>query len=47
MAQQDEELRQKLEGMSGGGGAAGVECEDGMPVGGYKRSVKNNMFRLI
>ena len=46
MAEQDEELRQKLEGISGEGGAAGLELEDGQPVA-MKRSVKNNMFRLI
>ncbi|KAI9836621.1 MAG: hypothetical protein M1819_001255 [Sarea resinae] len=46
MAQLDEELRQKLEGRSGDGGAAGIELEDGQPVS-MKRSVKNNMFRYI
>ena len=46
MAEADEELRQKLEEMSGGGGEAGLELEDGRPVA-MKRSVKENMFRLI
>lgn len=46
MAQLDEELRLKLEGMSGEGGAAGIELEDGKPVA-MKRGVKDNMFRLI
>ena len=42
----DEHLRQKMEGISGEGGNSGVEYEDGKPVA-MKRSVKNNMFRLI
>lgn len=46
MAELDEELRLKLEEMSGDGGAAGLELEDGKPVA-MKRGVKNNMFRLI
>lgn len=46
MAELDEELRLKLEGMSGEGGAAGLEYEDGKPAS-MKRSVKNNMFRYI
>ena len=45
-AQLDEELRQKMSGISGDGGDAGVEYEDGQPVS-MKRSVKNNMFRYI
>ncbi|TGZ81906.1 hypothetical protein EX30DRAFT_371110 [Ascodesmis nigricans] len=45
-AQSDEELRQKLEEMSGGGGVAGLELEDGRPVA-MKRGVAANMFRLI
>ncbi|TKA83641.1 hypothetical protein B0A55_00428 [Friedmanniomyces simplex] len=45
-AQLDEELMQKLAGMSGEGGDAGIEYEDGKPVS-MKRSVKNNMFRYI
>ncbi|MCJ1225059.1 hypothetical protein MMC12_001708 [Toensbergia leucococca] len=46
MAELDEELRLKLEGISGDGGAAGLELEDGKPVA-MKRGVKENMFRLI
>lgn len=46
MAELDEELRQKLEGMSGEGGAAGIELENGKPVA-MKRGVRENMFRLI
>ena len=46
MAQADEDLRKKLEGISGGGGEAGLELENGQPVA-MKRGVKNNMFRLI
>ena len=46
MAQLDEELREKLEGRSGDGGAAGLELEDGKPVA-MKRGVEENMFRLI
>ncbi|KAJ0166702.1 hypothetical protein CTA2_6213 [Colletotrichum tanaceti] len=46
MAEQDEELRLKLEGMSGEGGAAGVEYENGKAEG-LKRGVKSNMFRVI
>jgi hypothetical protein len=46
MAQLDEELREKLEGRSGDGGAAGLELEDGKPVA-MKRAVRENMFRLI
>ena len=45
-AELDDELRQKLEAMSGDGGAAGLELEDGQPVS-MKRGVKNNMFRYI
>jgi hypothetical protein len=45
-AELDEQLRDKMEGRSGEGGEAGVEYEDGKPVA-MKRSVKNNMFRLI
>ncbi|MCJ1454821.1 hypothetical protein MMC28_005174 [Mycoblastus sanguinarius] len=45
-AEADEELRQKLERISGGGGEAGLELENGQPVS-MKRSVKQNMFRLI
>lgn len=42
----DEELRLKLEGMSGGGGSAGIEYEGGKAEG-LKRGVKSNMFRVI
>ena len=45
-AQIDAELRQKLEDISGGGGEAGLELEDGQPVA-MKRGVRENMFRLI
>lgn len=46
MAQLDEELREKLEDMSGEGGASGIELENGKPVA-MKRGVRDNMFRLI
>lgn len=46
MAELDEELRLKLEGISGGGGEAGLELENGKPVA-MKKGVKDNMFRLI
>jgi hypothetical protein len=46
VSQADEELREKLEQMSGGGGASGIEYEDGKPSA-MKRSVRNNMFRYI
>lgn len=46
MEQIDEELRLKLEGISGEGGNAGVEYEGGKAVG-LKRGVKENMFRVI
>ncbi len=46
MAEMDEELRLKLEGISGEGGEAALELEDGKPVA-MKRAVKENMFRLI
>ncbi|KAK4126759.1 hypothetical protein N657DRAFT_610784 [Parathielavia appendiculata] len=42
----DEELRQKMEGISGDGGESGVEYENGKPVT-MKRSVRENMFRYI
>jgi len=45
-AQLDEELRLKLEGISGEGGGAGVEYEGGKAVG-LKRGVRENMFRVI
>lgn len=44
--QTDAELQQKLEEISGGGGEAGLELENGKPVA-MKRGVKENMFRLI
>ncbi|RXG46608.1 hypothetical protein VDGE_08136 [Verticillium dahliae] len=46
MAELDAELRLKMEGISGEGGAAGVEYEDGKAEG-LKRGVKSNMFRVI
>lgn len=46
MAELDEELRMKLEGRSGDGGADGIELEGGKPVA-MKRGVRENMFRLI
>ncbi|KAK5165386.1 uncharacterized protein LTR77_008915 [Saxophila tyrrhenica] len=46
IAEQDEELRQRMSGHAGDGGQAGVEYEGGEPVA-MKRSVRNNMFRLI
>lgn len=46
MAELDEELRLKLEGASGEGGASGVEYEGGRAEG-LKRGVKDNMFRVI
>ena len=46
VAELDDELREKLEGRSGGGDIAGLELEDGKPVA-MKRSVRENMFRLI
>ncbi|KAL2044497.1 hypothetical protein N7G274_003202 [Stereocaulon virgatum] len=45
-AELDEELRQKLEGIAGDGGEAGMELENGQPVS-MKRGVKSNMFRYI
>lgn len=45
-AEADEELRQKLEAMSGEGGEAGLELEGGKPVT-MKRGVRENMFRYI
>ena len=45
-AELDAELRERLEAMSGGGGEAGLELEDGKPVA-MKRGTKTNMFRLI
>lgn len=45
-AQLDKELQDRMAGLSGDGGEAGVELEGGQPVA-MKRSVKNNMFRYI
>lgn len=46
IAELDEELKLKLEGISGEGGAAGLEYENGTAVA-MKRGVRENMFRLI
>jgi hypothetical protein len=46
MTELDEELKLKLEGISGEGGVSGLEYENGKAAA-MKRSVKNNMFRLI
>ncbi|GAB7325831.1 hypothetical protein MBLNU13_g09911t1 [Cladosporium sp. NU13] len=46
IAELDEELRQKMSGLAGDGGEAGVELEGGQPVS-MKRSVRENMFRYI
>lgn len=46
IAELDEDMRLKLEGISGEGGIAGVEYEGGKAVG-LKRGVKDNMFRVI
>jgi hypothetical protein len=46
IAELDEELKRKLEGRSGEGGAAGLEYEDGKATA-MKRGVRDNMFRLI
>lgn len=46
VTQTDDELREKLEQISGEGGASGIEYEDGQP-NTMKRSVRNNMFRYI
>ncbi|TVY85832.1 hypothetical protein LAWI1_G008452 [Lachnellula willkommii] len=46
MAELDEELRAKLDGISGEGGGAGVQYEGGKAVG-LKRGVRENMFRVI
>jgi hypothetical protein len=44
--QLDKELQEKMAGIAGDGGDAGLELEDGRPVS-MKRSVKENMFRYI
>lgn len=46
MVELDEELRLKMEGISGDGGSSGVEYENGKAEG-LKRGVKANMFRVI
>lgn len=46
MAELDEELKLKLEAISGEGGVAGLEYENGKAVA-MKRGVRENMFRLI
>ncbi|CAG8903735.1 unnamed protein product [Penicillium egyptiacum] len=46
VSQADDDLRERLEQMSGEGGAFGIEYEDGRP-NAMKRGVRNNMFRLI
>lgn len=46
VAEADEELRLKLEGISGDGGVSGLELENGKAVA-MKRGVRENMFRLI
>jgi hypothetical protein len=46
VAEEDEELRLKLEGISGDGGESGLELEGGKVVA-MKRGVRENMFRLI
>ncbi|KAJ5295510.1 hypothetical protein PENANT_c001G04118 [Penicillium antarcticum] len=46
VSEADAELRERLERMSGEGGASGIEYEDGKP-NAMKRGVRNNMFRLI
>lgn len=46
IAERDEEVRLKLEGISGEGGSSGVEYEGGKATG-LKRGVRDNMFRVI
>lgn len=46
MAELDAEMRQKMSGLSGDGGEAGVEYEDGQPVA-MKRSVKNVSLYIL
>jgi hypothetical protein len=45
IAQLDEELRMKLEGRSGDGGAAGLELENGQPVAMYVIPFVHRMYR--
>ncbi|KAK4543525.1 hypothetical protein LTR36_005420 [Oleoguttula mirabilis] len=45
-AQLDQELQEKMAGIAGDGGDAGLELEDGKAVS-MKRGVKSNMFRYI
>ncbi|KAK5129324.1 hypothetical protein LTR08_003582 [Meristemomyces frigidus] len=45
-AQLDQELMDKMKGLSGDGGESGVEYENGVAVS-MKRGVKDNMFRYI
>ena len=46
IAELDQEIQEKLAGIAGDGGEAGVEYENGQPVA-MKRSVRENMFRYI
>ncbi|KAI0848747.1 hypothetical protein F5Y00DRAFT_237519 [Daldinia vernicosa] len=46
MAEIDAELQRKMSGLSGDGGEAGIEYENGKPVA-MKRGVRDNMFRYI
>ncbi|KAJ5893720.1 hypothetical protein N7495_005411 [Penicillium taxi] len=46
VAEADAELRERLEQISGNGGAAGIQYEDGKP-NTMKRGVRENMFRVI
>ncbi|KAI9666736.1 MAG: hypothetical protein M1831_001511 [Alyxoria varia] len=46
VAQMDEEMKAKLEGLSGEGGEAGLELENGKPVA-MGRGTRANMFRVI
>ncbi|KAF2433900.1 hypothetical protein EJ08DRAFT_582827, partial [Tothia fuscella] len=45
-AQLDQELQDKMAGIAGDGGDAGLELEGGKAVS-MKRSVRENMFRYI
>jgi hypothetical protein len=44
--QLDKEMQEKMAGIAGDGGDAGLELEDGRPVS-MKRGVRENMFRYI